>query len=214
MTHQVTLQVSKIQIQKDEYLTAAGNIGETEFWKSHENQAEVLQFKRAIATCRIEGPFSPVDLELIVSLRAGFVRVSFALTVGTLQCPVLVCQNGVQSTQYTDATGIWHVPIGKKLVLLSMQAEGNCLQAYTSPSGFTIMTICRATNGSQIGFPYMTELPQRSYMQNEIFTANSSWPAGIVLPSGCGVQPQTFNLSNPLPANSFVITYAGYFTSN
>lgn len=67
--------VSKIKIQKDEYETSAGRIGETEFWKSHENQAEVLQFKRAIATCRIEGPFAPVDLELIVSLRAGYVRV-------------------------------------------------------------------------------------------------------------------------------------------
>ncbi len=75
MPHSVTLQVSKIRIQKDEYLTAAGNIGETEFWKSNENQAEVLQFKRALVMCRIEGPFSPIDVELVVSLRAGFVRV-------------------------------------------------------------------------------------------------------------------------------------------
>jgi|SRR5215813_11481138 len=75
MSHSVTLQVSKIRIQKDKYLTAAGNIGETEFWKSNENQAEVLHFKRAFATCRIEGSFSPVEVELVVSLRAGFVRV-------------------------------------------------------------------------------------------------------------------------------------------
>jgi len=75
MGQEVMLQVSKIKIQKDEYLTASGNIGETEFWKSTENQAEVLQFKRAIATCRIEGAFSPIDVELVVSLRGGFVRV-------------------------------------------------------------------------------------------------------------------------------------------
>lgn len=75
MSQEVRLQVQKIRIQKDEYQTAAGQLGEAEFWKSNENQAEVLQFKRAIATCRIEGPFSPVDAELIVSLRAGFVRV-------------------------------------------------------------------------------------------------------------------------------------------
>ena len=75
MSQSVTLQVSKIRIQKDEYLTSAGAIGETEFWKSNELQAEVLQFKRATATCRIEGSFSPVEVELIVSLRAGFVRV-------------------------------------------------------------------------------------------------------------------------------------------
>lgn len=67
--------VSKIIIQKDEYQTSVGNIGETGFWKSNENQAEVLQFKRAIATCRVEGPFTPIDVELIVSLRAGYVRV-------------------------------------------------------------------------------------------------------------------------------------------
>ena len=75
MSQSVTLKVSKIRIQKDEYLTASGNIGETEFWKSNENQAEVLQFKRATATCLISGPFSPVEVELVVSLRAGFVRV-------------------------------------------------------------------------------------------------------------------------------------------
>lgn len=75
MSKNITLTVSKIIIQKDEYKTSAGNIGETEFWKSNENQAEVLQFKRAIATCRVEGPFTPVDVELIVSLRAGYVRV-------------------------------------------------------------------------------------------------------------------------------------------
>ena len=75
MTATVTLHVQKIRIQKDEYQTSAGNIGETEFWRSNENQAEVLQFKRALATCRIEGPFSPVEVELVVSLRAGFVRV-------------------------------------------------------------------------------------------------------------------------------------------
>lgn len=75
MNMSVTLQVHKIRIQKDEYQISSGNIGETEFWKSNENQAEVLQFKRAIATCSIEGPFSPIDVELIVSLRAGFVRV-------------------------------------------------------------------------------------------------------------------------------------------
>ncbi len=75
MSQSITLSVSKIKIQKDEYQTSAGNIGETEFWKSNENQAEVLQFKRAIATCRVEGPFAPADVELIVSLRAGYVRV-------------------------------------------------------------------------------------------------------------------------------------------
>lgn len=75
VSHIVTFIVSKIRIQKDEYLTSAGQIGETEFWKSTDNQAEVLQFKRAFATCRVEGPFSPVDFELVVSLRAGFVRV-------------------------------------------------------------------------------------------------------------------------------------------
>ncbi|MFQ5329413.1 MAG: hypothetical protein ACE5D4_05415 [Thermodesulfobacteriota bacterium] len=75
MSQSITFMVSKIIIQKDEYQTSAGNIGETEFWKSSENQAEVLQFKRAIATCRVEGPFTPVDVELIVSLRAGYVRV-------------------------------------------------------------------------------------------------------------------------------------------
>lgn len=75
MSKNITLTVSKIIVQKDEYKTSAGNIGETEFWKSNENQAEVLQFKRAIATCRVEGPFTPVDVELIVSLRAGYVRV-------------------------------------------------------------------------------------------------------------------------------------------
>lgn len=75
MSHTVTFKVLKIRIQKDEYLTSAGRIGETEFWKSTDNQAEVLQFKRAFATCRVEGPFSPVDFELVVSLRAGFVRV-------------------------------------------------------------------------------------------------------------------------------------------
>lgn len=75
MSQSITFKVSKIIIQKDEYQTSAGNIGETEFWKSNENQAEVLQFKRAIATCYVEGPFTPVDVELIVSLRAGYVRV-------------------------------------------------------------------------------------------------------------------------------------------
>jgi len=75
MSQNIIFKVSKIIIQKDEYQTSAGNIGETEFWKSNENQAEVLQFKRAIATCRMEGPFTPVDIELIVSLRAGYVRV-------------------------------------------------------------------------------------------------------------------------------------------
>lgn len=75
MSQRITFEVSKIIIQKDEYQTSAGNIGETEFWKSNENQAEVLQFKRAIATCCVKGPFTPVDVELIVSLRAGYVRV-------------------------------------------------------------------------------------------------------------------------------------------
>ncbi len=75
MSKNITLTVSKIIIQKDEYKTSAGNIGETEFWKSNENQAEVLQFKQAIATCRVEGPFTPIEVELIVSLRAGYVRV-------------------------------------------------------------------------------------------------------------------------------------------
>jgi hypothetical protein len=75
MSKNFTFTVSKIIIQKDEYETSAGNIGETEFWKSNENQAEVLQFKRAIATCRLEWDFSSVDFELIVSLRAGYVRV-------------------------------------------------------------------------------------------------------------------------------------------
>lgn len=67
--------VTKIVIQKDEYQISAGNIGETEFWKSNERQAEVLQFKRAIATCHLESQFDKIDLELIVSLRAGYVRV-------------------------------------------------------------------------------------------------------------------------------------------
>ncbi len=75
MSQSITFSVSKIIIQKDEYLTSAGSIGETEFWRSNENQAEVLQFKRAIATCRIEGPFKSVEVELVVSLRAGYVRV-------------------------------------------------------------------------------------------------------------------------------------------
>lgn len=75
MSQRITLSVSKIIIQKDEYQTSAGNIGETEFWKSNEKQAEVLQFKRAIATCRVEGPFTSADVDLIVSLRAGYVRV-------------------------------------------------------------------------------------------------------------------------------------------
>ena len=75
MSKPVQFSVSKILIQKDEYHTSAGNIGETEFWKSNDNQAEVLQFKRAIATCRLDGPFEPAEIELIVSLRAGYVRV-------------------------------------------------------------------------------------------------------------------------------------------
>ncbi len=75
MSQSIKLMVSKIIIQKDEYQTSAGNIGETEFWKSNDNHAEVLQFKRAIATCCIEGPFQAIDFELIVSLRAGYVRV-------------------------------------------------------------------------------------------------------------------------------------------
>lgn len=75
MNTPVEFVVTKIKIQKDEYQTSAGDIGETEFWKSNERQAEVLQFKRAIATCRLEGPFEPDDFELIVSLRAGYVRV-------------------------------------------------------------------------------------------------------------------------------------------
>ena len=75
MSQTITLKVHRIQIQKDQYQTSGGNIGETEFWRSHEAQAEVLQFKRAIATCCVEGPFAPVDVELVVSLRAGFVRV-------------------------------------------------------------------------------------------------------------------------------------------
>ena len=75
MSKNITFTVSKIIIQKDEYQTSSGNIGETEFWRSNENQAEVLQFKRAKATCRIEGDFTPIDVELIVSLRAGYARV-------------------------------------------------------------------------------------------------------------------------------------------
>ena len=75
MSALITLKVCKIRIQKDEYETAAGNIGETAFWKSNDNQADVLQFKRAIATCILEGQDFSVNVELIVSLRAGYVRV-------------------------------------------------------------------------------------------------------------------------------------------
>lgn len=68
--------VISIKVQKDEYRTMEGkSLGETAFWQSQENEAEVLQFKRAIATCRLTGPDILVDLELIISLRAGFVRV-------------------------------------------------------------------------------------------------------------------------------------------
>lgn len=158
---------------------------------------------------------SPLAAQSHLNVPASqIVNISFALTDGSIQSTVLVCENGVQTIQFTDATGIWHVPHGKKLIILSMQASGNCLQPYTSPSGFTVMTICRAVDGSQVGFPFMTELPQRSYMQNEIFIANSYWPAGIVIPARAGVQPQAFNLSNPPPATSFTVTYSGYFICN
>jgi hypothetical protein len=156
---------------------------------------------------------SALSAQTHLGVNAGqIVTISFARTEGTMQATVLVCQNGVQSIQATDGTGIWHVPHGKKLVLLSMQVEGNCLQPYTSPSGFTFMTLCRAADGSQVGFPYMTELPKRSYLQNEIFIANSTRPAGIVIPAGGGLQPQAFNLDNPPPSTSYVVSYSGYYT--
>ena len=72
----IELHVSKIRVQKDEYRSIDGkSLGETVFWQSTDNEAEVLQFKRAIATCQILGPNFEADFDLIISLRAGFARV-------------------------------------------------------------------------------------------------------------------------------------------
>ena len=70
------LSVSGIKIQKDNYRTgAAGVLGETVFWQSPENDADVVSFKRAIAQCAVNGFGFNEQFELIVSLRAGFARV-------------------------------------------------------------------------------------------------------------------------------------------
>lgn len=75
------LKVFGIKIQKDEYRGADGKaFGETTFWQSQENEAEVLQFKRAKVICQLTGPNIQVDFELIVSLRAGFIRVRLKKT--------------------------------------------------------------------------------------------------------------------------------------
>src|SRR2546425_3527178 len=72
----IELHVSKIRVQKDKYRSMDGkSLGETVFWQSTDNEAEVLQFKRAIATCQILGPNFVADFDLIISLRAGFARV-------------------------------------------------------------------------------------------------------------------------------------------
>jgi hypothetical protein len=70
------LSVSGIKIQKDNYRTAAGaTLGETAFWQSPENEANVVSFKRAIAQCELNGFGFNEPFELIISLRAGFARV-------------------------------------------------------------------------------------------------------------------------------------------
>lgn len=76
MTEQCVLSVSGIKVQKDNYQTLAGNfLGETDFWRSPENEANVVTFKRAIATCKLKGFGFNEPFELIVSLRAGFARI-------------------------------------------------------------------------------------------------------------------------------------------
>ena len=68
--------MSAIRVQKDNYKTDAGvTLGESAFWQSSENEANVVRFKRAKVQCRLEGFGLSESFELIVSLRAGFVRV-------------------------------------------------------------------------------------------------------------------------------------------
>ena len=74
MSEQCRLLVSRIKIQKDNYRTATGILGETAFWESPENEADVVRFKRAIVECEINGFGFNELFELIISLRAGFVR--------------------------------------------------------------------------------------------------------------------------------------------
>lgn len=141
------------------------------------------------------------------------VSITFDMNLNTHQYLILHCQNGVQIIDSTDANGVWNVPAGKTLVLLSMQVHGNCTQAYSSPSGFSITTLRRDRSGSQVGFPYITNLPQREYQQGELFTASDSWPSGLVIPSGHGLEAGVFNPTNPPPAEAFEVTYYGYYTA-
>jgi hypothetical protein len=70
-----TLTVNGIRVQKDEYqIEARKKLGETVFWKSDANEAEVLSFKRAKVDCRLTSPGIDIAFQLIISLRAGFVR--------------------------------------------------------------------------------------------------------------------------------------------
>lgn len=76
MSEICTLSVFGIKIQKDNYRSSLGaSMGETEFWNSSENIADLVGFKRAIAKCKLEGFGFNEEFECIVSLRAGFVRI-------------------------------------------------------------------------------------------------------------------------------------------
>lgn len=71
----VYLEIQGIKIQKDNYEIGGTEYGETEFWKSDHNEAEVLQFKRGKVKGSIACDLWHQEFELIVSLRGGFVRV-------------------------------------------------------------------------------------------------------------------------------------------
>ena len=76
MSENCRLRVSGIKIQKDNFKIAIGDVlGESAFWQSSENEAEVVSFKRAVARCQVDGFGFSEQFELVVSLRAGFVRV-------------------------------------------------------------------------------------------------------------------------------------------
>ena len=76
MAEECVLSVSGIKVQKDNYQTLAGAaVGESTFWQSPENEANVVTFKRAIAICALTGFGFSEPFELIVSLRAGFARI-------------------------------------------------------------------------------------------------------------------------------------------
>ena len=76
MSEACTFSVSEIKIQKDKYKTNDGEtLGETDFWKSTDNEGYVLRFKRAIVQCHLKGLGVDDSIELIISLRAGFVKV-------------------------------------------------------------------------------------------------------------------------------------------